>query len=363
MKAPIPMDTEGTASHAPSSLISPLIAGASCVALFAASSFLFAQTTFSCLSYTSIYYADEDAHHVSAQRRLGSMRGVMISSTLDEREREGEDEAVHIVYGSDEHSIVGVEASIRSVQAHASDPSRLNFYFFGDEALPSLPEVKWFNLTDVAINYDVDSFTNPTYERKGKHKRKDGITINTNAANYIRFIMDDLLPVSAKKALWIDSDTIVRCDVVQMIENTLVDSDYIIAAIPVKGPPLGLTRVHRPNYKDIRWTFNAGVMVVDLEKWRKGKMTEVMRRFALKNREDEIYKYGSQPPLALTFKEDFEHLPENWNVKTQAATEEEVMDACILHWAGASKPWKGEGRHVEIWKSYEALDYSVEDPH
>jgi len=92
-------------------------------------------------------------------------------------------------------------------------------------------------------------------------------------------------------------------------------------------------------------------------------MTEVMRRFALRNREDEIYKYGSQPPLALTFKEDFEHLPENWNVKTQAATEEEVMDACILHWAGASKPWKGEGRHVEIWKSYEALDHSVEDPH
>ena len=38
--------------------------------------------------------------------------------------------------------------------------------------------------------------------------------------------------------------------------------------------------------------------MVDLEKWRAQDLTETMRAFAQKNREEVIYKFGSQPPLA-----------------------------------------------------------------
>mmetsp|Transcript_1175 Transcript_1175/g.2458 ORF Transcript_1175/g.2458 Transcript_1175/m.2458 type:complete len:408 (-) Transcript_1175:404-1627(-) len=292
------------------------------------------------------------------RRRLRSLYYAFDADDEDDR-----DDPIHIVYASDFHSIAGVEASVRSVQAHASAPHRVKFYFIGDDPLPSLPEVQYINLTDAAIKYNVEEFTNPNYERKGKHKREEGVKINTNAANYVRFVMDKLLPRSASKAMWIDSDTIVRCDVVQLVENTLVDSDFVIAAVPVPGPPLGIFPDHRPDYADIRWTFNAGVYVVDLKKWRHEKLTEVMRKFAQKNREEVIYKFGSQPPLTLTFKEDFEHLPTGWNVKVEKATDEQVEDACLLHWAGANKPWNGNGEHIEIWNAYDTVDESVEDLH
>ena len=151
-------------------------------------------------------------------RRLRSMY-----YDFDVDDEEDRDDLVHIVYASDFHSIAGVEASIRSVQAHAEAPHRVQFYFIGDDPLPTLPEVQYINLTETAIKYNVKEFTNPNYERKGKHQREEGVKINTNAANYVRFVMDKLLPEEAKKVFWIDSDTIVRCDVVQLVENVRDD--------------------------------------------------------------------------------------------------------------------------------------------
>lgn len=189
-----------------------LVLGATCIAL--ASAVVAAATA---LGHSSSSSAS--AAVAPLRRRLRSMY-----YSFDADEEEDRDDLIHIVYASDFHSIAGVEASIRSVQAHASAPHRVQFYFIGDDPLPTLPEVQYINLTEAAIKYNVDEFTNPNYERKGKHKREEGVKINTNAANYVRFVMDKLLPDDAKKVFWIDSDTIVRCDVVQLVENVSVES-------------------------------------------------------------------------------------------------------------------------------------------
>ena len=184
-----------------------LVVGAACIAL--ASAVVAAATA---LGHGS--GGGASAAVVPLRRRLRSMY-----YAFDADDEEDRDDLIHIVYASDFHSIAGVEASIRSVQAHASAPHRVQFYFIGDDPLPTLPEVQYINLTEAAIKYNVEEFTNPNYERKGKHKREEGVKINTNAANYVRFVMDKLLPDDAKKVFWIDSDTIVRCDVVQLVEN------------------------------------------------------------------------------------------------------------------------------------------------
>jgi len=191
-----------------------LVLGAACVALASA---VVAVTT--ALGHSS----SASAAVAPLRRRLRSMYYV-----FDADDEEDRDDLIHIVYASDFHSIAGVEASIRSVQAHASAPHRVQIYFIGDDPLPSLPEVQYINLTEAAIKYNVDEFTNPNYERKGKHEREEGVKINTNAANYVRFVMDKLLPDEAKKVFWIDSDTIVRCDVVQLVENVSYESDLAV---------------------------------------------------------------------------------------------------------------------------------------
>lgn len=192
-----------------------LVLGATCIALASA---VVAATT--ALSHSN--NSSASAAVAPLRRRLRSMY-----YAFDADDEEDRDDLVHIVYASDFHSIAGVEASIRSVQAHASAPHRVQFYFIGDDPLPTLPEVQYINLTEAAIKYNVEEFTNPNYERKGKHQREEGVKINTNAANYVRFVMDKLLPDEAKKVFWIDSDTIVRCDVVQLVENVRdVDVDF-----------------------------------------------------------------------------------------------------------------------------------------
>lgn len=184
-----------------------VVLGATCIALAATDA----------LSHSN--NSSTSAAVAPLRRRLRSMY-----YAFDDKEEEERDDRVHIVYASDFHSIAGVEASIRSVQAHALAPHRVQFYFIGDDPLPTLPEVQYINLTETAIKYNVEEFTNPNYERKGKHQREEGVKINTNAANYVRFVMDKLLPEEAKKVFWIDSDTIVRCDVVQLVENVRDDN-------------------------------------------------------------------------------------------------------------------------------------------
>ena len=172
--------------------------------------------------------------------------------------------------------------------------------------------------------------------------------------------MDLFLP-HVKKAMWIDSDTIVKCDVVEMARNVLNgddDNGPPIAAIPVEGKPKGLYEkdMYRnpiPDW-DIETSFNAGVYFVNLDRWRAQGLTEKIRQLSLKNREYRYWRMGSQPPLALTIGENFEHLPLTWNVKMKTIDEREDMtleDACVYHWSGPSKPWDGF-QHPEEWYPY-----------
>ena len=269
-----------------------------------------------------------------------------------------DDEPVHLLYSSDERSISGVEASIRSVIAHASED--VVFHFVGDRPLERMPFVKFYNMTEVVDQYGVADFVNTHHRHNGNDR--EGINLNQNLPNYVRFVMDDLLP-DVKKAVWIDSDTIVKCDVVELVRNVLLDDgnndDYVLAAVPVFTPPTGLYEEDRDGNPFPDWgieiSFNAGVYVVHLDRWREQNVSDKIRDLALRNRKYRYYQMGSQPPLVLTIGEKFEQLPLSWNVKMKTVDERDDMsveDACVLHWSGPLKPWDGNGQHLEEWLPY-----------
>ena len=273
------------------------------------------------------------------------------------------EQPVHLLYSSDDRSLQGVEASIRSVIRHASGD--VTFHFVGDGPLPSMPYVNYYNISEVVERYHVRDFIN-THKRHNGDKR-EGMNLNENLPNYVRFVMDDLLP-DVEKAMWIDSDTIVKCDVVELVRNVLNgDGEEVIAAVPVFSPPTGLYKndKHGDPFPDwgIETSFNAGVYAVHLDRWRQQKISDQIRDLALRNRKYRYYEMGSQPPLVLTVGENFEHLPLTWNVKMKTIDEREDMtleDACVLHWSGPSKPWDGNGNHLEEWLPYHIED--AEDP-
>ena len=260
----------------------------------------------------------------------------------------------YVVYASDEQSRPGVVASIRSVQAHAAGP--VEFLFVGDEPLTDLPEtvrVHFRQLSKVAEQYDLREFENDRFVRHGKNTG-----LNTNPANYVRFVIHELLPKQSK-AMWIDADTIVECDVVQLMKDALTDPNqpkHTIAAVPREGIITGLTRRGRKYSADVTVSFNAGIYILHLERWREQHMTEMIRRIAKVNRQYGLYLKGSQPPLALVVGENFEHLPESWNVKMASDLWTEQKEwICLMHWSGPNKPWNHghEGKiHPEYWLTW-----------
>lgn len=258
------------------------------------------------------------------------------------------DNKIHLVYASDDKEIPGVEASIRSVLCHASEP--VEIHYVGESPLTSLPQVHYHNLTEVAKQFNLEQFTNP-YARTKTFE----LGLNSNPANYVRFIIDSLLP-HAKKAMWIDVDTVVKCDVVGMFRQALSETNYVIAAVPVHRKPMGVNGkvLKSKQFRNLNISFNAGVYVVDLERWRAQHMTRQIRKLTLKNAKKTMYKYGSQPPLVLTIGDQFEHLSWEWNAKADhldRSAEEPPFkqDACLVHWSGTSKPWDEGGIHTDLW--------------
>lgn len=279
--------------------------------------------------------------------RVWSVDQSLVQNVVKGREGivEPSHEPIHLVYASDDSSIPGVEASMRSVMCHASEP--VVFHYIGDTPLQGLPEVNFYNLTQVAKKYKLTEFTNPHERREAKVQG-----LNTNLANYARFVVHELLPTQSK-AMWIDVDTIVRCDPVPMVRSALSNSSHVIAAVPgSKRGPRGFKNGLKEKLS-IKQGFNAGVFVMDLDRWRSQKVTDQIRSWTLKNRKDNLYKLGSQAPMTLVFHDNFEHMSPRWNTKVSHVDNPEKRDdaqnACLLHWSGPSKPWQKGGIHKDLW--------------
>ena len=120
--------------------------------------------------------------------------GSRIQPIKDGEETTSSPKAVHVVYSSDDESLAGVEASIKSVIDHASGP--VAFHYVGNTPLPPIPgaDVHFKDLSRVARKYHLGDYMNPVFERG------HGMTgLNTNPANFVRFAIHEFLPSQSKQ--------------------------------------------------------------------------------------------------------------------------------------------------------------------
>lgn len=276
--------------------------------------------------------------------------------------------AVHVVFASTDDMVQGVEASIRSIQTHASGP--VHFHYIGDTPLSSMPDVKFYSLAKTSKEYQLQDFVCLGDRRDGQN------AINTMHANFARFVLDELLPRSVEKAMYLDVDTAVFCDVNRLINGVLNDDDHddggedtsregdvidrpIIAAVP-RDHIYGLTRKGEAKYGKVSPSFNAGAYIVHLERWRDRAMGSYIRNITLANNKEHWYFLGSQPPLNIAIGPHFEWLSRGWNVKAKRVKSgfktKAGEDVCLVHWTGPVKPWQtSDEKSVElldVWKRY-----------
>lgn len=170
-------------------------------------------------------------------------------------------------------------------------------------------------------------------------------------ATYYRIMIPELFPENIKKVIYLDSDVLVRKDIMELWDTEIGDS--VIGAIKLNEYN-GYDKIDIP--KDAPY-FNAGVLVINLDKWREEQITR--KAFEYIKRHPEKLIAHDQSILNYLLYGKWHQVDYKWNVRTQIFSldylnagfdnfesfEEVKEDPSIVHFTTASKPWHYLNNH------------------
>jgi len=179
-----------------------------------------------------------------------------------------------------------------------------------------------------------------------------------NIMTYYRLILPDLLEKDHKKVIVLDTDVIVKGDISQLWDEDL-DDQYVAAAQNLDwfvSSSRGLM-----NYKQLGLDpklkyFNAGVMVVNLENWRRDATASKILHYLVEN--DDYIRWCDQDGLNAVLAGQWKEVDALWNYEAipNPYDEEKICKANILHFTGPKKPWHHKFSHPTQDLFFEYLD-------
>lgn len=171
--------------------------------------------------------------------------------------------------------------------------------------------------------------------------RVDG---HISVASYLRLFLSEILPPDVKRVIYLDSDIIVLDDLAYLWNIDLLGKPVAAAA------DLFMLETDRPGAPADHVYFNAGVLVIDLDRWRS---REIFREFIeLAIGKSDILKYHDQDVLNIVFAGSAYYIPSTWNYQARTSRPGHDFETAlghvsslrettpsIVHFAGAEKPW------------------------
>lgn len=204
---------------------------------------------------------------------------------------------------------------------------------------------------------------------------------------YYRLLLSDVLPSSIKKVIYLDSDLLVKGDLLELWERPM--GDHALLAVPDVACPyldarISMNNFRRshpylaswkpvPNYLELGMNenaeyFNSGVMVIDLQKWRDKNLSEKLVHCMDVN-QDHIWCWD-QYALNVVLHGQWEALPLQWNMGSHAfefpSTEHSPVDKSafelminhpkVVHFTTEWKPWHFGIQHPYRSDFFQILD-------
>jgi CDP-paratose 2-epimerase len=170
---------------------------------------------------------------------------------------------------------------------------------------------------------------------------------NRSATAFARYFIGDALP-DKKKILYLDCD-IIFCDDIAELYNLDMDN-YPIAALWEDFIEYTVIKQNLyPEYKGGNFSFNSGVLLIDLEKYKGYTKSFVELTLRFQN----LLKYSDQDVLNIVFDNNFKRLNYRYNFQIGnywtfrerylKKANEIIMNPLLVHWSGMEiKPWKNE---------------------
>jgi lipopolysaccharide biosynthesis glycosyltransferase len=210
---------------------------------------------------------------------------------------------------------------------------------FDQEAWSSLESISkryGHGLTDVKIvEHELDALVINSYYKK---------------AMYYRLLIADKLPIP--KALYLDADVVVRGPIDELY-STDVNDCYLAAVIDP-----GFTRHHDLEMSSDAKYFNSGVMLLNLERWRRDRVKEMVIRFI--ERKPKAVLHPDQCGINSVVNGRWKELHPRFNLQRSLFHKQTFFyfwpskalglfpngeltaanrDPVIVHYSGAIKPW------------------------
>jgi lipopolysaccharide biosynthesis glycosyltransferase len=197
-------------------------------------------------------------------------------------------------------------------------------------------------------------------------------------ATYYRLLIPELLPNHIHKAIFLDSDMVIIEDLGKLWDMEMGEN-YLLAPqdlwTPYVSSPAGLINHRELGIPADAKMFNPAVFVIDLEKWRAGRISAKCIEYLQHNREYiRVYdadvlnailvgKWGELDPKWNQTSYIFKfHTWKDWLDSPLSETiplTEEVYNSVrnnpyIVHFSGLSKPWNSKRNHPwkNIWFKY-----------
>ncbi len=245
---------------------------------------------------------------------------------------------INICLSSDDNYAQHLGVTIASILKNAKKQDELFFYILdggikeeNKQNLLSLQKIRKFDIKFIEINED--DFKNCPLV--GNH-----ITI----ATYYRFLIPTFLP-DLDKVLYLDCDMIIEDSLSKLYAEDI--SDYWIGGVEDLG-----YYYHRRELKRETESFyiNAGMILMNLKKWREDNIEEKLFNFAEENKE--ILIHQDQDVINMVLNQKSKPLDYKWNVQDSfyrktdrnrhpntKLLEKAKKRPSIMHYTGPTKPW------------------------
>lgn len=235
---------------------------------------------------------------------------------------------VHVAYCIDKNYQQHFGASATSLLLNfAGDGSDLAIHVITDEADPVF-RARLDRLRH-AFKARIELYLVGSQEIQAMASLKGTSAPHVSTATYFRFLLPRILPESVEKVLYLDADTIVPSDI-----GDVFKVDMTGAAVAGVSDYSATSLAARQNVKHY---INSGVILLDVEQWRREDHGARCLAFASQNSKRLIF--GDQCTINLLFQDRMHLLDTRWNCYVTPTPRPLPENPGVLHFITGDKPW------------------------
>lgn len=228
---------------------------------------------------------------------------------------------LNVLYQSDENYAIFMGVSILSLLINNKDADEINIFIIeNDISIKNKIEkmVKKYNRNVIFINADI-ILKSPKVCDIPKY-----VGMRKNSKSFMKMFLDDILPESIDRIIYIDCDTLVVGNISELMTINMEEFPLGMAldSLVLKAKPSIGLKTNEPYY-------NSGVIVFNLHMWKEKECSS-----RVVNHLSHIRTYGTvdQDVLNIEFKSEIKRLSMNYNIQpAHLVYSNKIYFSCFKH--------------------------------